>query len=142
MRQGIGVAMCILCAIACARQPDADAIRATITTIGAAAEAHRSTDMMAHVSEDFVGNDGEVDRAQLADLLRAQLLAGRNFAVRLGRVDVEMIGDRAVARFDVALTDVSGRWFADREATLKFETGWRREQGTWHCYNAHWERKP
>jgi hypothetical protein len=129
-----------LCAAACSHPPDAEAIRAMIADIGTAAENHRSTDVMAHVSDDFTGNDGEVDHAQLGQLLRAQLLAARSLDVRVGVIGVEMLGDRAVARFDVTVTDSSGRWFENRETTLQFDTGWRREHGEWRCYNAHWQR--
>jgi hypothetical protein len=137
MRWIIMTVMALVCATACSHPPDAEAIRATIA---AAAENHRDTDVMAHVSDDFTGNDGEVDHEQLGRLLRAQLLAARSLDVRLGTISVEMLGDRAVARFDVTVTDTSGRWFENRETQLKFDTGWRRERGEWRCYNAHWQR--
>jgi hypothetical protein len=140
MRRIIMAVLALACATACSHPPDAEAIRATITAIGAAAEDHRGTDVMAHVSDDFTGNDGNVDHAQLGQLLRAQLLAARSLDVHVGTISVEMLGDRAVARFDVTVTDTSGRWFEDRETTLKFDTGWRREHGEWRCYNAHWQR--
>jgi len=142
MRLIIKTILVALCVAACSHPSDAEAIRATIAAIGTAAENHRSTDVMAHVSGDFTGNDGEVDHAQLGQLLRAQLLAARSLDVRFGSISVEILGDRAVARFDVAVTDTSGRWFENRETTLKFDTGWRREQGEWRCYNAHWSSNP
>lgn len=131
-----------LCMTACMHLPDAEAIRRTIAAIGAAAENHRATDLMAHVSDDFTGNDGETDRAQLEQLVRAQLLAAPGLDVHLGAIRVEMLGDRAVARFDVTVTDLSGRWFENRETLLEFDTGWRRERGEWRCFNAHWKRSP
>lgn len=142
MRWMIMTFLAALCVTACSHPPDAEAIRATIAAIGDAAEKHRGTDVMAHVSDDFTGNDGEVDHAQLGQLVRAQLLAARSLDVRVGAIRVEMLGDRAVARFDVAITDTSGRWFENRETTLQLDTGWRREQGEWRCYNAHWKRNP
>ena len=142
MRLIIKTILVALCVAACSHPSDAEAIRATIAAIGAAAENHRSTDVMAHVSDDFTGNDGEVDHARLGQLLRAQLLAARSLDVRFGSISVEILGDRAVARFDVAVTDTSGRWFENRETVLRFDTGWRREQGEWRCYNAHWSSNP
>ncbi|GAA0703930.1 hypothetical protein [Dokdonella soli] len=133
---------CSIFVAACARQSDADAVRAAIMEISRATEAHQSADVLARVSDDFAGNTGEVDRAQLANLLRMQLLANRSIGVRLGGIDVDMSGERATARFDVTLTDASGRWFAERSTTLHFVTGWRRERGAWRCYNASWEQKP
>jgi hypothetical protein len=130
---------CIAVLAACARQPDEEAIRATIVTIAEAAEARDGTDILEHVSADFTGNDGEFDRRKLADLLRMQLIAG-SLGVHLGQVDVELSGARATARFDATLTDGSGRWIAERSAGFRFVTGWRREDGAWRCYNASWER--
>lgn len=125
-------------AVACAQPPDAEAIRAAITEMVRASEAQRSSDMLARISDDFTGNDGEVDRAQLANLLRVQLLAHRSIGVSLGTIDIELSGDRATARFDATLTDASGRWLVDRRAVLRLVTGWRRERGAWRCYNATW----
>ena len=125
---------------ACARQPDEDAIRAAINAMAEAVETHEGADLLAHVSTDFTGNNGELDRQQLANLLRAQLLAN-SVGVRLGAVDVQMSGERATARFDATLTDGSGRWIAERSADLHFVTGWRREDGAWQCYNASWEQR-
>lgn len=134
----LGLFVCIVIAAACARQPDADAIRAAIAEMASAAQAQRSSDLLARISDDFTGNDGEVDRVQLANLLRAQLLAHRTIGVSVGTIDIELSGDRATARFDATLTDASGRWLADRSEVLQLVTGWRREQGTWRCYNAKW----
>ncbi len=123
---------------ACAKVPAADAIRAAIMSMAAAAEKGKGADLIEHVSEDFVGNDGEVDRAGLANLLRAHLLTASSISVRIGRIDVDLDGERATARFDADVTDGSGRWIADRRAVLHLTTGWRRERGTWRCYNARW----
>ncbi|HEU4615797.1 MAG TPA: hypothetical protein VFS15_27060 [Kofleriaceae bacterium] len=93
--------------------------------------------MLDLVADDFVGNDG-IDRNELANVVRAQLLGANGIGVRLGSIAVELHGDRAIARFDADFTDSSGRWIADRATTVHFETGWRREGRTWRCYNAKW----
>ncbi len=129
---------CIAVVVACARQPDADAIRAAITEMADAAQARDSADLLARISDDFTANDGEVDRAQLANLLRAQLLGRGAISVSLGTIEVELSGDRATARFDATVKDPSGRWLDDHSKALQFVTGWRREHGTWRCYNANW----
>ena len=128
----------VLAVAACARQPDADAIRAAIHEMAGAAKAQSSADVLARISEDFTGSDGEVDRSQLADLLRVQLLGRRTIGVSLGTIDVEVSADRATAIFDATVTDASGRWIADRREVLHFVTGWHLESGTWRCYNAKW----
>lgn len=136
MRAGLALLSCLLL-LACARQPDADAIRARIVQMAGAAEAQRVGDVLDGISGDFIGN-GELDRAQLANLVRAQLLGGNAVGVDLGVVEVDVHGERATARFTATLTDGSGRWIPDRRATLEVETGWRREGGDWTCYNARW----
>lgn len=136
--RGFTLIACIMIMAGCARQPDAEAIRTAITQMAAAVQARHSADLIERISEDFTGNSGEVDRVQLANLLRAQLLVRGALSVNLGTIDVELSGDRATARFGATVTDASGRWLVDRSKTLQFVTGWRREQGTWRCYNADW----
>ena len=122
----------------CARPPDEAAIRSAIAAMAQATEARQGSGVLEHVSADFTGNDGEFDRAQLENFLRLRLLAARGVTVSLGRIDVEPSGDRAMAKFEAHLGDASGRWIPDRSATVQFVTGWRRERGTWRCYNAKW----
>ena len=138
MRLGLFLLLCLAC-VACARQPDAEAIRERIGQMAGAAEAQDAGDVMDGIAADFIGN-GELDRGQLANLVRAQLLAGRAIGVDLGAIEVEVQGERAIARFQATLTDGSGRWIPDRRASLDFETGWRREGSDWVCYNAAWSR--
>ena len=132
-----GIALLCLFGVACSHTPDDEAIRAAIATGAAAMEAHRGKDVLELVSDDFIGNDG-ADRAELGNLLRAQALGANTIGVRIGSVDVELHGDRAIARFDADVSDSSGRWIADRATTLHVETGWRREGREWRCYNAKW----
>ena len=136
MRPLLVLALCLVCA-GCARQPDVEAIRERIGQMAGAAEARSVRDVLDGISEDFIGN-GEVDRTQLANIVRAQLLGGEVVAVDVGAVEVEVRGERAIARFQATLSDGSGRWIPDRRAVLDVETGWRREDGEWICYNARW----
>ncbi|MBO9663133.1 nuclear transport factor 2 family protein [Dokdonella sp.] len=126
---------------ACARVPDAKAIRSTIQAMAAAAEARRTGEVLDHVAADFTGNGGEFDRSALERLLRARVLAAQSLGVSIGDVEVELDGSRAIARFDVTLTDGSGRWLPDRRAVLRMTTGWRREGRGWLCYNANWAQR-
>ena len=137
MRMLFPIALALLIA-ACAHTPDTDAIRANVQAMAAAAEAQDKAGVLAHVADDFTGNEGELDRAGVEQLLRARLLAGRSIGVSIGRVEVEVDGDRAIARFEATVTDGSGRWLPDHRAVLKMVTGWRREGREWRCYNAQW----
>ncbi len=123
---------------ACARAPDVDTIRANVQAIAAAAESQSKSGVLEHVADEFIGNDGELDRAGLEQLLRARLLAGRSIGVSIGAVEIETDGDRATARFEATVTDGSGRWLPEHRAILEMITAWRREQREWRCYNAKW----
>lgn len=133
----VGIALLCLLGVACSRTPDDEAIRAAISTGAARMEAHRGKDVLELVSDDFIGNDG-VDRAELGNMLRVQALGANTIGVRIGSIEVELHGDRAIARFDASVSDSSGRWIADRATTLHLETGWRRQGREWRCYNAKW----
>ena len=129
----------LLLLVACARTPDAEAIRMAIHGMQDSAEHRRPAGVMEHVADDFVGNNGEFDRAGLERLVRARVLA-QSVGVSIGRVEIELDGDRATARFPMTVTDGSGRWLPERRAALDVVTGWRREGGYWRCYNARWVR--
>lgn len=124
---------------ACARVPDADAIRSAIEQMAAAAEAKRTAEVLEHVAADFTGNDGELDRAGLERMLRARVLAAQAIGVSIGSIAVEVDGHRATANFTMTVTDESGRWLSDRRAVLGMVTGWRQDAGVWRCINAQWE---
>lgn len=125
---------------ACTRVPDADAIRDTIQAMATAAEAGRRGDVLEHITPDFTGNDGEFDRAGLERFVRARMLA-QSIGVAIGSIEVELDGNRAIARFEMTVTDGSGRWLPDRRASLAVVTGWKREGGAWRCYNAKWSSR-
>ncbi|MEO5559363.1 MAG: hypothetical protein ABIO49_06115 [Dokdonella sp.] len=131
------IAMAFLLCLSCSRKPDAEAIRGAIVEAGVAVEAHRGSDLLDHISQDFIGNN-ELDRAQLDRLLRMQMMGAKSIGVSIKGIQIDVQGDRATAGFEANIADSSGRWIPDRAATLKFETGWRRESGKWRCYNAKW----
>jgi len=135
------MAAVLLLPAACAREPDADAVRGAIQAMAKAAEARSSSDVLERVAADFTGNGGEFDRAGLERMLRMRLLAGQAIGVSIGRIEVEFDGDRATARFPMTVADDSGRWLPDRRATLGVTTGWRRERCGWVCYNASWKQE-
>ena len=137
MRMLFSLSLALLLA-ACARTPDGDAIRANVRAMAAAAESQSKAGVLEHVADDFIGNDGELDRAGLEQLLRARLLAGHSIGVSIGSVAIEVDGDRATARFEATVTDGSGRWLPEHRAVLQIITSWRREQREWRCYNAQW----
>lgn len=133
------VLLMLACALAaCARVPDADAIRGTIEAMAAAAQARRGDEVLDRIARDFTGNDGEFDREGFERMLRMRMLAGRNIGISLGAIEVRVDGERATARFAMTVADDSGRWIPGRRARLDVTTGWRRDGRDWLCYNAKW----
>jgi len=131
----------MLCLAACARTPDAQAIRESIDHAAAAAQAHDPAGLVDVLADDFIGNDG-LAKADLKSQLRGQFIVAKAIGAHVGPIHVEVDGNRAVARFDAFVTDTSGRWIPDRATTLHFETGWRREGKRWLCNNAKWSSDP
>ena len=74
----------------------------------------------------------------LAQLLKFQLLSRQGVGVASGPVEIVIDGDRATAKFDVTLSDSSGRWVPGGSETYRIVSGWRREGSNWVCYNATW----
>ena len=83
--------------VACSRTPDEQHIRETIAQMQEAVEQGAPRDFMAYVSADFIGNQGEVDRNGLANVLRVEVLRNERQTVLLGPIDVTLQGDRATA---------------------------------------------
>ena len=122
----------------CARTPDEERIRAALESMQKAAQARRPADVLEHVAADFTGNNGDMDRDSLAQLLRLQLLSRQGVNVVSGPVEIVIDDDRATAKFDVVLSDRSGRWVPGGSETYRIVSGWRREGSDWLCYNATW----
>lgn len=136
--------MFVLCALvldACAHTPDEQRIRNAITAMQQAAEAHQPRDFMAYVSADFTGEDGTVDYAGLANILRFQVLRNDKVGVTLGPIDLDMQGDRATAHVVATLTGGSGGLLPEHGAIYSITSGWKRDGKDWRCYNASWEQK-
>jgi len=141
------IAICLLTlltavlAAACARTPDEQRVRSAITTMQHAIETHDPHGFMAHVTADFTGNDGMVDRDGLANLLRVQVLRNEQVGVILGPIDVELQGNRAIARVTATLTGGSGGLLPEHGAIYAITSGWKKDGSDWRCYNASWEQK-
>jgi ketosteroid isomerase-like protein len=136
--------MFVLCALllgACARTPDEQRIRNAITAMQQAVEAHQPREFMAYVSADFTGEDGTVDYAGLANILRFQVLRNDKVGVTLGPIDLDMQGDRATAYVVATLTGGSGGLLPEHGAIYSITSGWKRDGKDWRCYNASWEQK-
>lgn len=137
----IAIIAVVLLLGACHRTPDEQRIRAAMAAMQAAVEAREPREFMRRTSTDFTGNDGQVDRDGLHDLLRVQVLRNESIGVTLGPIDVDVQGDRATVRATATLTGGSGGWLPEHGAVYAIVSGWKREGSEWLCYNATWQRR-
>jgi hypothetical protein len=97
---------------------------------------------MAHLSEDFSGQNGSLNRDQVRALLimqlnRYQRLQGQLFPIQV----VETGADAASASFRALVTGGPG-WIPESGQVFQFETHWRRVDGEWLLHAADWTPEP
>jgi len=124
----------------CRRTPDEERIRQNIAAMRQAMEDRTPRVFMAHVDDDFVGNDANIDKAALANILRVEVLRNDQVGVTLGPIDVEMQGDRATARLTATFTGGSGGLLPERGSVYTITSGWKRKGSEWICFSARWEQ--
>lgn len=126
---------------ACSRTSDEQRIRATMAAMQQAMESRDPRAFMAHISDDFVGNDAEFDRNALANLLRIEVLRNDSIGATLGPIDIEMQGDRAKARVVATFTGGSGGMLPERGSIYAITSSWKRQGSEWRCYSATWKQE-
>lgn len=144
--RGFAVLACVLLLLplisGCHRTPDEEQVR---QAIAAAADAARNNDaggVLAQVSKDFIGNEGDFDRRDLQRFLALRALRQDNTGVLIGPVSVKWQGERLIATFALTLTGgKSGSLLPDHAAVYAMTTAWRREGSHWRCYSADWRQK-
>lgn len=136
MRVTLLLALFVLLA-GCSRTPDEARIRAAIAAMETAVEQRQPRDFMAHVADDFAGQDGAMDRTAVHNLLRAQFLRNAAVNVLTGPIEVTLHDERANARLSVTLTGGSGL-LPERGALYDLDTGWKRAGGDWQLISAQW----
>ncbi|MGA0587689.1 hypothetical protein ACO2Q2_11250 [Dyella sp. KRB-257] len=133
------IAIVCMLAIGCHRTPDEVAVKQAVAAAERAAEQTDAGAFADHLTDDFTGNAGEADRAQLANLLRLARLRHESVHVLMGAVTVVPRGDRYVASFTVTLTS-GGRLLPEDMGVYDVESAWHREGEEWKCYSATWKR--
>jgi hypothetical protein len=141
--RALGVVLaCALAALwlaGCHRTPAEQQVRVAIEGAVAAARANQPRGVLAAVADDFVGNDGELDRAGLRQFLAARALRQDQTGVLVGPIAFGRHGARIVATFNLVLTGGrAGDLLSSDSAVYRMTTAWRREHGKWVCYNAAW----
>lgn len=131
----------VLALAACHHAPAEQQVRQAIESAAVAARANDPSGVLAVVSDDFTGNDGDLDRRGLHRLLALRALRQDRTGILLGPITFERKGDRIVARFKLVLTGGKpGDLLPDQSSIRTMITGWRREGGKWRCYSAKWSR--
>ena len=131
---------CALLAIglaACHRTPDESRVRQGVEAAEQAAEQADASALDALLSDDFSGNNGEMERRQIVGLLRVARFRGETIHALTGPIEVEARGERYVARFTVTLTS-GGKLLPAQIGVYRVETAWRKEGREWKCYSATW----
>jgi ketosteroid isomerase-like protein len=141
MRSTAIALLAVILFAACSHTPEEQRIRNAITAMQQAVRAHQPRDFMSHVSADFAGEDGTVDREGLANILRVEVLRNDEVGVILGPIDVQMQGSRATVRVTATLTGGSGGLLPEHGAVYAITSGWKKDGSEWRCYNASWEQK-
>lgn len=126
---------------ACHHTPAEQRVRQAIAAAASAARANDVHGVLAVVSDDFTGNDGDFDQHALHQLLALRALRQDRTGVLVGPIAFEHRGDRIIAKFNLVLTGGKpGDLLPDQSSIYAMTTAWRREGGKWKCYNASWSR--
>jgi len=122
------------------RTPDEKLVRQSIDALAQATEQTDASALTAQLTDDFDGNSGTVTGQDMANLLRLARLRGETLHAVLGPIDVEKRGERYVADFTATLTS-GGHVFPAQLGVYKVEAAWRKDSGTWRCYQATWTQQ-
>ena len=124
----------------CSKPDDPAArIKATISAMEEAIETHKAGDFVAHVTDDFAGEGGQVDQRTLRGIITSQLLGNQTIEVTLGSPEVKLHNDE-LATVSVTAFVIGGRFLPERGESIAIKSGWRLEDGEWKCYSAEWDR--
>ena len=114
-------------------------IIATIREMEARIEAGERRPFMAHISADFSGQHGSLNREQLRALMIMQLNRYQRLQGQLFPIQVIELGEgEATARFRALVTG-GPNWIPENGQLFEFETHWRRVDGDWLLHAANWE---
>lgn len=95
-----------------------------------------------HVSEDFSGQNGQLNRQQLMGLVIYQLNRHQRLHAQLFPISVNETGEQtASANFRALITGGPG-WIPDQGQLYDFETLWRYQGGEWKLTSANWNTVP
>lgn len=126
--------------VACSRSSDEQQLRDAMAAMQDAVERRNSADFMDHVADDFSAPAANMERRQLHDLLRLQLLRNERIGVTLATREIHVNGMRATVKAVATFTGSSGGWLPERGSVYAMTTGWRKDNGDWKLVQASWQR--
>ena len=128
---------------ACAQEAsETEQIRAQIIAMERFAEQGERGQFMRQVSDDFSGQNAQLDRSALNMLLLAQLNVNQRVFAQTGPVRIQMESAsparNATAEFDALLTGGRG-WLPEQGNLFRFTTRWRKDEDEWILVAADWQ---
>ena len=136
-KSALGWAVCALLA-GCGGGAPEDRIRAAIDEMEAAIEAREPGGFLEHVSDDFSGQRGAIDRRSLRGYLASLLVGNQVIEATLAPASITMHGDER-ATVEVSAFVIGGARLPERGEHLKIRSGWRLDDGDWKVYAAEWD---
>ena len=130
-------ALCALLA-GCGGEPAQERIEAAIAEMEAAVEAREPSGFLEHVSDDFSGQRGAIDRRALRGYLASLLVGNAMVEVTLAPSTITLHGEER-ATVEVSAVVIGGARLPERGEHLKIRSGWRLDGGEWKVYAAEWE---
>lgn len=139
-RAWLVVALLVLIATVagCDSTPPEQKLRNTIAQMAADGEARQVSKVMDVVAGDF-GGPGGMDQQGLRRFLTLAGMQNANIGVTMGPVEVELMGERATAKFTLGVTGGAGRFLPDRAQVYDVTTGWKLVDGEWKLISANWD---
>jgi hypothetical protein len=127
------VVLCSVTLSGCAGDTPEARIRAHVDAMAEAVEAHRPADFIAHLTDDFSGEGGRLDKQQLRGFIASLMIGNKHITVLVTGTDVRLTGaDRATVTIDALVT--GGGYFPERGEKLTIVSGWRLVDGEWRCF--------
>jgi len=93
---------------------------------------------LAHIADDFTGQDGRMTREQVRAMVVFQLNRHKNLQAQLFPIRVSQQGEgEATAKFRALVTGGES-WIPENGQLFEFDTGWRLIDGEWMLVSANW----
>jgi len=105
-------------------------------------EAGERRPFMSHITEDFNGQNGLLNRAELQRFVLLQLNRHQRLHAQLMPIHVSETGDGTAAANFKALITGGPNWIPDSGQIYEFETHWIKQDDEWMLQRANWTPTP